>query len=85
VIDHIINSIVALPPNVQVPGLILMAVFTLIAGFRFITFRWIKAATYLVYVFIVAFVLVRFGQPLSVWLDGAFQPHGSVSQTPQDD
>ena len=67
-IDYLLNSILPLPWIVKGPGLALIA-FTLFRSvIQFLTLRWIKSATSIVFALIIALVLARYGTDIAVFL-----------------
>lgn len=65
IIDYLITNISELPWNVKGPGLVLIAYFSFRAFTQFLTLRWIRAATTLVYALIVALGMARFGSDIA--------------------
>lgn len=64
------NKISALPWIVLGPGLFLIFLFLSGALTKFLTLRWIRALTNIVYAFIVALVLSRYGQSIAQMIQG---------------
>ena len=73
IIDYLITHISPLPWTVKGPGFALMAMLTFRAFGQFLTIRWIKAATNLELVAVVALVMARNGEDISEFIDQQMQ------------
>ena len=76
IMDTVLNAInyqlvLELPWIVKGPGIVLIAWFLLRGVTRFITLRPIKGLTNLVYAFIIALVLSRYGNDIALMIQGA--------------
>lgn len=65
IIDYLITHISPLPWIVKGTGLVFMTLLLLRAFMQIFTLRWIKAATNVVYVAIIALGMARFGQDIA--------------------
>lgn len=68
IVDYLISSISALPLIVMGPGLALCAFIAFRAFGFFLSLRWIRAVTHLVYIAIILLVMARYGQDIAVYL-----------------
>jgi hypothetical protein len=90
ILDYLITNIKPLPWIVKGPGLGLMALLLLRAVTQFLTLRWIKAATSIVYAAIVVLGMARFGDDIAGYIqDKSKAPitgekTGTVNQTGQN-
>lgn len=75
IIDYLINSISALPLAVSGTGLVICAILAFRAFGFFLSLRWIRTVTNLVYILIVLLLLARYGDRIAEYLlDEKSQP-----------
>ena len=67
-IDYLLNAILPLPWIVKGPGLALMAFLLFRAVIQFLTIRWIKSATSIVFALIITLVLAGYGTDIASFL-----------------
>lgn len=67
-LNYLYTEISPLPWTVKGVGLGLMALLVLSAVGKFLTFRWIKAATNLILALIIALVMARYGTDIAAML-----------------
>lgn len=81
IIDYLITSISDLPFIVTGPGLALCALFAFRAFGLFVTLRWIKASTNLVYIVIILLVMAKYGEQIATMIQDKKQPEETTQQT----
>ncbi|MEM8648938.1 MAG: hypothetical protein AAGF54_00250 [Pseudomonadota bacterium] len=74
IVDYLITYVSELPWMVKGPGFALMVYLIFRSVGQFMTLRWIKAATSLVYALIVALVMARFGHDIAAFIDKDYKP-----------
>lgn len=74
IIGYLIEHISPLPWIVKGPGFILMALLCLRSFTQIFTLRWIKSATNVVYAFIVALIMARFGLDIVGYIEANKKP-----------
>ena len=66
--DYLLNAILPLPWIVKGPGFAMIAWLLLRSVMQFLTLRWIKSATSIVFALIIALVLARYGTDIAAFL-----------------
>ena len=79
IIDYLITNIGGLPWSVKGAGFVLMAILFMRAVGQFFSLSWIKAATNLVMVLVVALVMARFGQDIASFISSQAIPPESIN------
>ncbi|MEM9332310.1 MAG: hypothetical protein AAGA53_13360 [Pseudomonadota bacterium] len=79
IVDYLITNIGDLPWSVKGVGFALMAFLFLRAVSQFFSLKWIRAATSLVMVLVVALVMARFGQDIASFVANQIPPAKSTN------
>ncbi len=78
IVDYLITNISQLPWIILGPGLLLMAIFTFKAIGYVFRLRLISVVTNLLYAFIVALVMARYGQEIAAFVMDVIESQPTV-------
>ncbi|MEM7068336.1 MAG: hypothetical protein AAF478_05575 [Pseudomonadota bacterium] len=79
IVDYLITHIAPLPWTVKGTGFVLMLILAFRAFGQFLSLRWIRAATSIVLILVVALVMARFGQDIAAFVAGSPQTPTSAN------
>ena len=74
IVDYLITHIAPLPWAVKGTGFAIMGLLVLRAAGQFFSLRWIRAATSLVLVLVVALGMARFGEDIAAFVSSEPKP-----------